>query len=550
MTLVDPAHRPLDTQQVVVAEDDCITQRLLACWLEDAGYQVICADNGRQALAAVMRNRASVLVTDWNMPEMTGYELCRQLRASEYRPYPYIIMATARESHHDVEAAIEAGADDYLVKPIQHGDLIARIKQAHSVLQRLIQYVERMETDELTGLLNRRRFEECLAVDFEMSSRNSRPLSCILADLDWFKQINDRWGHGTGDRALQLVGQTIREVAGDCGYACRFGGDEFCLLLPERGEQATAEIAEQIRERVSHTVLVVEQEQEVSLSMTLGVAALRANLTCPTQLIDAADEALLAAKRCGRNRVFTHGRLIDHNYLTELAANTYQAQLVKMKAADIMTTPIVVVSESDTLRDASDLFLRLRVTSVPVVNESRQLIGLISENHVLAAIATVHGWDSPIRQVMARNAVAYDAATPLNLIWQALDQVSVRRVVIVDGGVPLGVISRGTMLRWLGNWGHDAFTPPGESTQSLQEFISRVTPDLVQQLQLLGQHRDGEGSVVARTLSTVSRVQDQLEELLTFCQVNHRFDPRADGCDPGTAEEAESGQITHGSSRP
>ena len=179
-------------------------------------------------------------------------------------------------------------------------------------------------------------------------------------------------------------------------------------------------------------------------------------------------------------------------------------------------------------------FLRLRVTSVPVVNGHSKLVGVISENDVLTAVATTHGWDAPVAKVMQRNVMCYDEATKLHVIWETLDRISVRRVVIVDDKVPVGVISRGTLLRWLGNWG-ESFSrkrgPFNEREKSLREYIQRVAPTVMHQLRELHDHAAANNNcVVAATLNTVTRIQEQVGDLLAFCQVDHEFEPGKGKC--------------------
>ena len=186
-----------------------------------------------------------------------------------------------------------------MVKPIQHDDLVTRIKQAHSVLRRLQGYVEKMESDDLTGLLNRRRFEECFSVEIQQARREDHPLSCLLIDLDWFKHINDRWGHGVGDQALKQVACTMTRVASGAGYVCRFGGDEFCLLLPEAGEIEASAVGEHLRREIESIRLDVDEKHSVALSATLGVAVLREGVSSPRELIAAADEALIGSQAVG-----------------------------------------------------------------------------------------------------------------------------------------------------------------------------------------------------------------------------------------------------------
>ena len=145
-------------RRVVVAEDSKVTLRLMSTWLTDVGFEVYSAPDGHEALRAIRDTHPSILVTDWNMPGLSGLELCREIRRDEQIPYIYVLMATSRDDRSDVIRAIEAGADDFLAKPIKQQDLQARAEQAVAALRRVRLFLEVAETDDLTGTMNRRRF--------------------------------------------------------------------------------------------------------------------------------------------------------------------------------------------------------------------------------------------------------------------------------------------------------------------------------------------------------------------------------------------------------
>jgi diguanylate cyclase (GGDEF)-like protein len=201
--------------------------------------------------------------------------------------------------------AIDAGADDFVVKPIYEESLLARVGQARVALQRFRRFAELAETDPLTGVANRRRFHELCVREIARAARHGAPLSCLLLDIDFFKHFNDTYGHATGDKILRAVGEALLGNVRESDYVCRYGGDEFCVLLSDAGEAEAVAFAERLRARVAE-VRVPAGKRPVGVQLTAGVALWRLDISTPRQLIDLADEALLAAKRAGRNRVLAY----------------------------------------------------------------------------------------------------------------------------------------------------------------------------------------------------------------------------------------------------
>ncbi|QDU80264.1 Response regulator PleD [Polystyrenella longa] len=301
-SLESPIGQKPERKRILVAEDHSITLKILATWLDIHGYEVLTASDGLEAWDIIQEKKPSIVVTDIKMPKKTGLDLCREVRRIHDRDEVFLMVATAKDGPRDLEEAMNAGADDFLTKPVDEHELLARIRQAELILSRLRSQKELAESDPLTGLMNRRAFDERCEREIENSLRLNLPLSCLLIDLDYFKQVNDTFGHGTGDQALKWVALLMHECTRKYDILCRFGGDEFSILLPRAKELQAVEIAERLRETIIKKPLKVGKEN-IHLNLTVGVAQWDPSHTRPSNLIDAADNALLAAKAYGRNCV-------------------------------------------------------------------------------------------------------------------------------------------------------------------------------------------------------------------------------------------------------
>lgn len=298
---------------ILVVEDNHFLRHVLCTLLQDDGHAVTAMADGEAALKHLRQQPFPIVITDWLMPGMDGIDLCRAIRSLEQDGYTYIILLTAQESKDDLITGLEAGADEYLIKPINEAELRARLKIAQRILnleRSLKQSLEELKLlsvkDPLTELYNRRFLAERLAPELKRAARYGRNLSLIILDLDHFKGINDTHGHGAGDAVLKVCAGMLQEaIRLDLDWAVRLGGEEFLLILPETDHDGAVMLAERIRERIAATPLAVG-EVEIPLTASLGVSTYphdrRGNLGAEV-LLEAADRALYQAKKTGRNKV-------------------------------------------------------------------------------------------------------------------------------------------------------------------------------------------------------------------------------------------------------
>ena len=315
----------LASYRVLVVDDDPALLRLLSKWLGDAGYLVRTAADGQEALDAVELECPDFLITDWEMPRLDGLELCRRVREMVLPHYVCIVFLTMKTAAKDMIAGLENGADDFLVKPVSEEELLARIRSSARILKLERRLHQMAHTDSLTGLLAQRAFYGCLEKEWHRSRRFHFPLSCVMMDLDFFKQINDVYGHPAGDSVLKLVAELLVDNSRVCDTVCRYGGDEFCVMLPQATEEDAAVWAERTGVRLAALRMPV-QGKNLRITGSLGVAqAGDAAQTCE-HVVDLADQALLCAKRAGRDRTVRYASLADEgepNVARRQAARRY-----------------------------------------------------------------------------------------------------------------------------------------------------------------------------------------------------------------------------------
>ena len=318
------------TPIILVVDDDQFTRQLLRRVMEKEGYQVIEAANGEQGLEAYKRLKPHLVLLDALMPVMDGFTCCTQLQmlgnddsleqetfvdeAFQDAARTPVLMITGLEDQESVDRAFAVGATDYLTKPIhlavlrqrvrriiQQSQLYQKLEIANRELQRLA------SLDGLTGVANRRRFDEYLDVEWRRLAREKLPLSLILCDIDFFKKYNDTYGHQAGDACLRRVADALRFCARrSVDLVARYGGEEFAVILPNTTDVGASLVAEEIR-TVVNALEIAHAQSAVSehVTLSLGVACMQPTVNAPPSiLIAVADAALYKAKAAGRNMYF------------------------------------------------------------------------------------------------------------------------------------------------------------------------------------------------------------------------------------------------------
>jgi two-component system, cell cycle response regulator len=297
--------------KLLLVEDEPTQQLLMERLLTQVGYQVEIATNGDDALAMIKTGRFQLVLTDWEMPGMDGVTLCRQVREANL-PSVYMLLLTSNGAVSHAVEGLRAGANDFIRKPADETELVARLEAGRRVvmLEQSLRdaniQVERLSvTDPLLGIYNRRYLHERLPEEAARAQRYGASLSVVMLDLDYFKNINDTYGHEAGDAVLQQCVTTARSTLRSSDWMARYGGEEFVIVLPETHIQGAYAVAERVRRQCAETPISIPTGQ-VSITASFGVASLEGLVKgddSTDAILREADKALYESKRNGRNMV-------------------------------------------------------------------------------------------------------------------------------------------------------------------------------------------------------------------------------------------------------
>ncbi|GJL57152.1 MAG: diguanylate cyclase response regulator [Nitrospirales bacterium] len=297
--------------RILVVDDDPLTLHMVVYRLRQWGHDVISCTDGDAAWKVLERGSVpNVAIVDWIMPGINGPELCQKIRGRTDCPYVYIVMLTGRNNPEDLIAGLDAGADDYLTKPFHLGELDARLRAGKRIVDLQNELISTRETlriqamqDPLTQILNHGAIVDTLLREIDRAHREQQPLSLILADLDGFKNVNDSYGHVSGDQVLVEVARRMRFCLRSYDAIGRYGGEEFLMVLPNSDAAQAVRLAERIRVAVSQKPFRVHNA-DLTVTVSQGVTTWTDPCPIPIeQLIQSADGVLYLVKNSGRNGV-------------------------------------------------------------------------------------------------------------------------------------------------------------------------------------------------------------------------------------------------------
>ncbi len=304
--------------KILIVDDLSVNVQLQKTVLSAKGYEVAVARNGLEALQKVELDPPDLILLDIMMPTMDGFEVCKRLKNNEGTRFIPIIIVTALDEVEDKIKGIEAGADDFIIKPFNKHELLARvksllrIKHLHDQLEDKVRELEEAQkrlrelaiTDGLTDLHNYRFFKEQLTHEIDRAKRHNLHFSIIMLDIDHFKKYNDTHGHLAGDAVLKNMAQLLRQNVRKIDIAARYGGEEFALVLIETNKTAARFVAQKLKKLVAEYPFSFRESQpNGKLTISMGVSTYPDDGTSYQKLVDIADKRLYQAKSLGRNKV-------------------------------------------------------------------------------------------------------------------------------------------------------------------------------------------------------------------------------------------------------
>jgi two-component system, cell cycle response regulator len=304
------------TPRILVAEDDAITREYLVTLLKLQGMEVTTAEDGHKALAKAREGGFDLVLLDIMMPGLDGLDCCRLIKTSTEETFLPVVLLTAKADGDSRVAGLRIGADDYVCKPFDERELLARLhnllrlKRMHDQISEARQRLATLAIqDDLTGLYNYRYLHTRMNEEFKRAERYREPLSCIMVDVDHFKDVNDRHGHDAGDQALREVSVRLLKAVREVDVVARYGGEEFLLVLPSTNFSGALSVAERVWRAVGTENVALPRNATERITVSVGVAVYPSrDIKTKDQLLKAADRALYQAKHEGRDRicVFQH----------------------------------------------------------------------------------------------------------------------------------------------------------------------------------------------------------------------------------------------------
>jgi two-component system, cell cycle response regulator len=296
--------------KVLIADDSATSRALLRSVLTRWGYEIVSAVNGAEAWEELSKPDAPALaILDWEMPHMTGPEVCRRVRENLREPYTYILLLTGKGSKGETVEGLDAGADDYVVKPFDEHELQVRLRAGKRIVDLQMDLLrareelrERANKDLLTMLPNRSAIFTALERELARCHRDHRTVGVVLLDIDHFKKINDTYGHFAGDAVLRETAARLRGNMRPYDHVGRYGGEEFLVVLPNCDLEQAAHQAERMRAKLNASSMIVDGA-EMRVSASFGATVSDGSERSPDLFVRVADEALYKAKAGGRNCV-------------------------------------------------------------------------------------------------------------------------------------------------------------------------------------------------------------------------------------------------------
>ncbi len=338
------------TCDILIIEDNATSLAILRGILERAGYTCIVAVDGCEGWNQIIERQPRVVVCDWNLPGMDGLEICRKLRETPEVADTFFVMITGRDNEADRVHSLEQGADDYFTKPIDRSTLLARVRVGMRISGSKEELRRAAITDGMTGLFNHDYLNDVIEKELKRSRRYGHRLSLIMLDLDFFKAVNDTYGHLAGNDTLIEASRILREAMRDFDTVGRYGGEEFLIIAPETSLDDAVAIAERIRLGIADT-LHVEALRGHVVTASLGVASAEdIRVRSAAGLVDLADRALYKAKHSGRNRVCSAREVVEEDGAIQVENKEVESLRKRVAVLSVQAKDVYMQSISSLLQ--------------------------------------------------------------------------------------------------------------------------------------------------------------------------------------------------------
>lgn len=284
-----------ERRKILLVDDEEDIQKVIGRRLDKAGFEVLVASSGAEAITTTEKELPDLVLLDIGLPDMDGIEVCKRIKKHEFISGVPIIFFSARDKVDEKIKGLRQGVHDYITKPIDHRELLARIE---AVLKISRHYREISLTDDLTGLYNYNFFEEQFTHYFDLAKRYQRVSSLVICDVDNFKQINDNYGHLLGNMVLKEVSDRIKNAVRKVDIVVRYGGDEFAIILPETDYERASEVLERLKNAVSGIELNYKGRAiAIKASLSFGLATYKADIKTKEEFFNIADKNMYADKK-------------------------------------------------------------------------------------------------------------------------------------------------------------------------------------------------------------------------------------------------------------
>ncbi len=294
----------MDKKNKILIVEDSNTQRaILVRWVKNNGYEAIEAEDCASAKKFLLQLEIDVVLLDWNLPDGSGVDLIKEILESSRNGWIPIIMVTANTEPEKIREAIDAGATDFIRKPPEEIELIARVYSSLRIKNLQDKLLENSIKDALTGLYNRRYINERSIQEFSRCKRHENPFSLVIFDLDHFKNVNDTYGHEVGDLVLRSIASIFQKSIRNSDILGRFGGEEFLILMPETKPENASKVLEKVKNLLLDSP-ILHKDKDLQITFSAGIAGGSLDsILGMDQLFQLADSRLYEAKKSGRNKI-------------------------------------------------------------------------------------------------------------------------------------------------------------------------------------------------------------------------------------------------------